>query len=712
MATGRTSLLNLPLPTEGELDGSWGDMVNKGLTEYLDIAIAGVDSLTSANFTAGALTLANTTGTDLATNIAATSAQYATLRVSSLVTNSTITAPSSSRSYRIINADATYSLTIKASGQTGVTLQPGQSAVVAYDGTDYVFVGVVLGAAQTFTAAQTFRASNAIRSEAASTQDAVVVAGRAGGTSSYAATITPTTLSANRTLTIPDASGTILQSGTTVTVSQGGTGATTLTANNVILGNGTSAVQFVAPGSNGNVLTSNGTTWTSTTPASTTTLTISNKTGAYTIVAGDLGKIINCTSGTFTVSLTAAATLGSGFNVTIWNTGTGTITIDPNASETIDGVTTIVLYQGEGTQIVCNGTNWETGDKKTMRLYAENLNAASSRPVATGITSLAIGSLATASGGSSVAVGHFVTASGSSAMAFGSGVATTSATGTESLAIGSRVTCSANYGTAIGQNSGTSGSQATGTGATALGGSYASGTDSFAAAIGNNTSSYGATGANSVAMGYQCKATGTSAIAIGRSSSSTTNRAICIGNSLTSSADTSVAIGNSSSASGSYSVALGLYASSTIYGKFAYASGVPVAAGDCQLGIFVLRASTTDATATVLTTNGSAASTDNQVILPNNSAYAFTGTVVARRQASGGTQSAAWKVEGLIRREGSAGTTTLVASTVTAISNVPGWTLALSADTTNGGLAVTATGAAATNIRWVATIDSSEVTYA
>lgn len=51
--------------------------------------------------------------------------------------------------------------------------------------------------------------------------------------------------------------------GTDLAVADGGTGASTLTANNVILGNGTSAVQFVAPGSSGNVLTSNGTTWTS-----------------------------------------------------------------------------------------------------------------------------------------------------------------------------------------------------------------------------------------------------------------------------------------------------------------------------------------------------------------------------------------------------------------------------------------------------------------
>jgi hypothetical protein len=51
---------------------------------------------------------------------------------------------------------------------------------------------------------------------------------------------------------------------TTVPVANGGTGATTLTANNVLLGNGTSAVQLVAPGTSGNVLTSDGTTWAST----------------------------------------------------------------------------------------------------------------------------------------------------------------------------------------------------------------------------------------------------------------------------------------------------------------------------------------------------------------------------------------------------------------------------------------------------------------
>jgi len=68
---------------------------------------------------------------------------------------------------------------------------------------------VSTGSSNTFTAAQTFRAANAVRSEAASTQDAIVIAGRAGGTSSYAATLTPTTLSANRTVTIPDETFTV-----------------------------------------------------------------------------------------------------------------------------------------------------------------------------------------------------------------------------------------------------------------------------------------------------------------------------------------------------------------------------------------------------------------------------------------------------------------------------------------------------------------------
>ena len=70
--------------------------------------------------------------------------------------------------------------------------------------------------------------------------------------------------------TLTNATGLPLTTGVTGTLSvaNGGTGATSLTANNIILGNGTSAVQVLAPATSGNILTSNGTTWLSTTGVS------------------------------------------------------------------------------------------------------------------------------------------------------------------------------------------------------------------------------------------------------------------------------------------------------------------------------------------------------------------------------------------------------------------------------------------------------------
>ena len=67
---------------------------------------------------------------------------------------------------------------------------------------------------------------------------------------------------------------------TAIGAQYGGTGSANLTANNVILGNGASSVQFVAPGSNGNVLTSNGTTWTSVAVSAGITLTDDTSTNA------------------------------------------------------------------------------------------------------------------------------------------------------------------------------------------------------------------------------------------------------------------------------------------------------------------------------------------------------------------------------------------------------------------------------------------------
>lgn len=70
-------------------------------------------------------------------------------------------------------------------------------------------------------------------------------------------------LQTNGTTAVSISTGQVVTLTQPLPVASGGTGATTLTANNVLLGNGTSAPQFVAPGTTGNVLTSDGSTWTS-----------------------------------------------------------------------------------------------------------------------------------------------------------------------------------------------------------------------------------------------------------------------------------------------------------------------------------------------------------------------------------------------------------------------------------------------------------------
>lgn len=77
----------------------------------------------------------------------------------------------------------------------------------------------------------------------------------------------------------------------TVGVANGGTGQTSLAANNVLLGNGTSALQVVAPSTSGNVLTSNGSTWVSQAPASAPVTSVNGLTGAVSMTGlGDIGS--------------------------------------------------------------------------------------------------------------------------------------------------------------------------------------------------------------------------------------------------------------------------------------------------------------------------------------------------------------------------------------------------------------------------------------
>ena len=355
-----------------------------------------------------------------------------------------------------------------------------------------------------------------------------------------------------------------------------------------------------------------------------------------------------------------------------------------------------------------------------LELYAEN-PVTPIAPSATGANAVAIGTQSEALGYSSIAIGEAcVAASGTfRSVAIGSN---TNAFGNDATVLGAIASASANESLALGFGANTFG----GAGSIAIGKSRASGTDSFAAAIATNSSAYGATGANSVAIGRFAKSSGIATTSIGNQSISSGTDSVAIGDlaeatqafsyalgyDTTSSGAGSYAIGRGATASQYASFALGTYAVSNVQGKFAYSAGrIANVTGSALYGLFHLMSDTTDATPEALTTTNTAAGAENQVILPNNSAYAFHGTIVARQQASTGTACAAWKIEGLIRREGSAGTTVLVNSATTVLDNTPAWGMSLSADTTNGGLKIEVTGAAATNIRWVATINTSEVTY-
>jgi len=132
-----TTLLGLVTPTQGTLSGTWGDTVNYGISDYLDIAIAGTLSFAGD----GAITLANTTGSSSGNAITSTTAQYMAIRITgtqSIV--KIITGPSYSKLYMVDHAGATSAVTFKAAGQSGVSIAVGEKCFVYYNGTDYVKV--------------------------------------------------------------------------------------------------------------------------------------------------------------------------------------------------------------------------------------------------------------------------------------------------------------------------------------------------------------------------------------------------------------------------------------------------------------------------------------------------------------------------------------------------------------------------------------------
>jgi hypothetical protein len=200
--TNFSPLLGLALPTTGDLSGTWGTTVNDSITQLLDSAVAGTTTLSAD----ADVTLTTTNG-------AANQARNAIIlwTASNGATTRNITAPAQSKAYLVINA-GTGSIVIRGSGPTtGVTIPASARALVAWNGSDFVKI-----------------VSNPVVLTADVSGTLPIANGGTGTTSTTFANLTT-----NVTGVLPPANG--------------GTG-------------------LSAPGTTGNVLTSNGTAWVSGAP--------------------------------------------------------------------------------------------------------------------------------------------------------------------------------------------------------------------------------------------------------------------------------------------------------------------------------------------------------------------------------------------------------------------------------------------------------------
>lgn len=87
---------------------------------------------------------------------------------------------------------------------------------------------------------------------------------------------------------------------------------------------------------------------------------IYERTGNVEFTAEDNGKIFKITSGTFSQTFDACASLKEGWSCYVYNTGTGIVTLDPDGAELIDGAATKVLPKDAMTLVICTGTALQT----------------------------------------------------------------------------------------------------------------------------------------------------------------------------------------------------------------------------------------------------------------------------------------------------------------------------------------------------------------
>jgi hypothetical protein len=196
MPTGNTTLLGLALPVEGELDGTWGDVVNDSITSLVDSAVAGTTTLSAD----ADVTLSTTV-------LAANQARQAVIlwTASNGATTRNITAPAQSKPYIVINA-GTGSIVLRGAGPTtGVTIVSGEKCLAAWNGSDFVKVSSSTAGAGdvTLTGTQTLtnKTLDAVLLNDGYTEEVFAVTGTTPALSPTNGSIQTWTLSGNSTPT-------------------------------------------------------------------------------------------------------------------------------------------------------------------------------------------------------------------------------------------------------------------------------------------------------------------------------------------------------------------------------------------------------------------------------------------------------------------------------------------------------------------------------
>jgi hypothetical protein len=176
-------------------------------------------------------------------------------------------------------------------------------------------------------------------------------------------------------------------------------------------------------------------------------------------------------------------------------------------------------------------------------------------------------------------------------------------------------------------------------------------------------------------------------------------------------ANNSVAIGAGAQiqTGADYSLALGLQSLSRHHGGMVFASGRFGSTGDAQAGSYLLRTTTVNATFTEALLDGAGGT--QRLVLPDDSTWSFRVRITGHRtDVSDG--HAGYTVEGVIYRAAGAATTAfqgIPIKNVLAESDSQ-WDINITADTTNGSLKVDVKGQPGKTIRWVAFVETLEVT--